>query len=156
EEVLAYQNDEVVYRFYDNYDVPLEEARDIFEETKKFLYLSGTYMGDHEIFTHEPLYIIDEMWHTFLLFTRDYHDFCHHYFGFYIHHYIMPRDAKRRAIREFEEEREKASAKVRPILTEYYTLIYEALGEETLVKWMRHYGTKYTKEYLNTIRRPLE
>ena len=155
EEVLAYANDEVVLRFHDNYDVTISEARDIFTEMKKFLWLSGTHLGEKRIFTHEPLFIIDEMWHTFILFTKDYHAFCMQYFGFFIHHHIVPRAEKRQAIQELEEDREKASEKLKPLLTEYYTLIYETLGKDTLVKWMKIYGSKYTKEYLTTIRKPI-
>ena len=29
---------------------------------------------------------IDDMWHTFLLFTKDYADFCEKYIGKYFHH----------------------------------------------------------------------
>lgn len=29
---------------------------------------------------------VDEVWHTFILFTRDYTDFCNEVFGRYIHH----------------------------------------------------------------------
>lgn len=29
---------------------------------------------------------VDEVWHTFILFTRDYADFCQGVFGFYLHH----------------------------------------------------------------------
>lgn len=155
EEVMAYTHDEVVYRFYDNYDVTIEEAHDIFNEMKKFLFLSGRHVGEQRVFTHEPLFVIDEMWHTFILFTKDYHEFCMKYFGFFVHHNIVPREVKRLAIKELAEDREKASKKLKPLLTEYYNLIYETLGEETLVKWMKVYGTKYTKEYLTSIRRPI-
>ncbi len=155
EDVMAYTNEEVVLRFYDNYDVTLEEARDIFNEMKKFLFLSAKHMGEHRIFTHEPLFIIDEMWHTFILFTKDYRAFCDKYFGFFVHHHIVAREVKRLAIKEIEDDREKASAKLTPILTEYYTLIHETLGPETLVKWMKTYGTKYTKEYMTSIRKPI-
>lgn len=30
--------------------------------------------------------MLDEMWHTFILFTKDYGDFCHEMFGHFIHH----------------------------------------------------------------------
>lgn len=29
---------------------------------------------------------IDEVWHTFILFTREYSEFCHRAFGYYLHH----------------------------------------------------------------------
>lgn len=33
-----------------------------------------------------PSRIVDEAWHTFILFTRDYTDFCQNAFGTYLHH----------------------------------------------------------------------
>ena len=33
-----------------------------------------------------PSRIVDEAWHTFILFTREYSDFCEHAFGGYLHH----------------------------------------------------------------------
>jgi hypothetical protein len=30
---------------------------------------------------------VDEVWHTFILFTRDYSRFCEEVFGFYLHHH---------------------------------------------------------------------
>lgn len=155
EKVMAYTNEEVVYRFYDNYDVDIEEARDIFNELKRFLFLAAKYGDTQRIFTHEALYIIDEMWHTFILFTKDYHDFCMDHFGFFLHHNIVKRDVKMQAVKELEEDREKAAETLKPMLRKYYTLIYETLGEEVLVKWMKTYGSKYTKPYLNSIRRPI-
>ena len=32
------------------------------------------------------LLILDEVWHTFILYTKDYSQFCLEYFGRYIHH----------------------------------------------------------------------
>ena len=49
---------------------------------------------DDYIFTHEPLWVIDEMWHTFLLYSKDYYDFCHQYLGRMIHHRPTPRAKK--------------------------------------------------------------
>lgn len=33
-----------------------------------------------------PSQIVDEAWHAFILFTRDYQEFCHRGFGRYLHH----------------------------------------------------------------------
>ncbi|MEL6868036.1 MAG: hypothetical protein AAFP19_26670 [Bacteroidota bacterium] len=122
---------------------------------KKFLFLAAKHGDSQRIFTHEALFIIDEMWHTFILFTKEYHDFCMKYFGRFLHHNIIKRAVKQASIRELEEDREAAAAKLKPLLRKYYSLIYEEFGEETLVKWMKTFGSKYTKPYLNSIRKPL-
>ena len=36
--------------------------------------------------THEPTADVDEVWHTHILFTEDYADFCADYFGYFLHH----------------------------------------------------------------------
>ncbi len=68
---------------------------------------------------------LDEMWHTFVLFTRDYADFCERYFGFFLHH--IPN--------EDEEERSEDPETVRAHLEQYFGLVYDVLGEETLQRW---------------------
>ena len=69
---------------------------------------------------------LDEMWHTFLLFTRDYADFCERYFGFFLHH--IPQD-------DAEDERPFDADLVRCQLERQYGLIYDVLGEQTLLAW---------------------
>ena len=52
----------------------------VFDTLKDFMYLS--------LYGHVYLssYIVDEAWHTFILFTKDYHKFCNEVFGKYFHH----------------------------------------------------------------------
>lgn len=33
-----------------------------------------------------PSVAVDELWHEFIIFTRDYHDFCNNVYGAYLHH----------------------------------------------------------------------
>jgi len=35
---------------------------------------------------HAPSAEVDEFWHAFLLFTREYHEFCQRHFGKFVHH----------------------------------------------------------------------
>ena len=37
-----------------------------------------------------PLLALDELWHVFIIHTQDYHKFCEHYFGYYVHHTVEP------------------------------------------------------------------
>ena len=66
---------------------------------------------------------IDDMWHTFLLFTKDYMSFCIDYFDEYIHH-----------IPNTEEESMKED-QFKDNLTRYLSFIYDTLGEETVINW---------------------
>lgn len=63
-------------------DTP-EEGEALFIEAKKFLILSFIDVGvSWDMYSTR----IDETWHKFVLFTRQYADFCHRYFGRYLHH----------------------------------------------------------------------
>ncbi|WP_234310435.1 glycine-rich domain-containing protein [Streptomyces sp. NRRL S-474] len=63
-------------------DTP-EEGQALFEEVKRYLVLVSVSGG-----TAWPMYSlrIDEAWHQFILFTRQYMEFCHKYFGRYMPH----------------------------------------------------------------------
>lgn len=65
-----------------------EEVTQIFEETKRFLVL-GTVLGRN----FAPSVPVDRLWHEWILFTDDYHTFCHH-LGGYIHHTPIPKGSE--------------------------------------------------------------
>jgi hypothetical protein len=60
-----------------------DEGEALFAEAKKFLILS--YM-DSDVSWSMYSTRVDEAWHQFVLFTSQYVDFCHTYFGEYLHH----------------------------------------------------------------------
>jgi hypothetical protein len=59
------------------------EGEALFAEAKKYLILS--YM-DSDVSWNMYSTRVDEAWHQFVLFTTQYGDFCHRYFGAYLHH----------------------------------------------------------------------
>jgi hypothetical protein len=61
----------------------VEEGEALFAEAKKFLVLS--YIDSDESWNMYSTRV-DEAWHQFVLFTSQYADFCHRYFGEYLHH----------------------------------------------------------------------
>jgi len=162
EEVLDYENDAIVYKFQESYDLPFEEAKDLFQETLKWLWLCATSekeeaegLNPPHLFVDTPLYFLDEMWHCFILFTKPYIAFCEKYLGLYIHHAPTTKWEKDRIKKEIEEDQEGALKKREEELEVQYNYIYDKLGEETLVKWYSDYTDKYTLDYLNSIRKPL-
>ena len=82
DEVMAYQHSDLVARLQRKLGITAEQATALFEDTKRFLYLCGvtTCSG------FSPSSVIDEGWHNFILFTKDYYEFCHTFFGRFIHH----------------------------------------------------------------------
>jgi hypothetical protein len=60
-----------------------DEAYRLFTEVKRFIVLVLFDTTEH--FTMHSLRV-DEAWHQFVLFTREYSDFCQRYFDMYVHH----------------------------------------------------------------------
>lgn len=81
ENVLSYKNDGVVCRIAHEMKFSIEKASQLFEDVKRFLW-AASQASSNTI----PSPLIDEGWHAFILFTRDYADFCQKYFGEYLHH----------------------------------------------------------------------
>lgn len=147
------REDNIIEGFMERYDVSKEEAQEIFKETKKWLWLAAQSDEDHSMFIDRPLLIIDEMWHTFILHTKQYYSFCIKHFKKLVHHLPTPPSEKKMheqasaqnpttLVREHEEK-----------LKKQYSLIYDKLGPETLLKWYDTIAQKYTPEYINSIKK---
>lgn len=78
---LSYENENVIEKFCSEYSVDKELAKEYFIEVKKFLYLCSS---SNE--TLAPSAEIDKIWHTFILFTKDYRQYCMHFLGKFIDH----------------------------------------------------------------------
>jgi len=129
EEVLRYRHRGVVRRYAKEHQATLAEAEELFREMLKWLYLCGRGATDGPeglmLVVHPEIEKIDWMWHTFLLFTRDYAEFCDRYFGVFLHH--MPN--------EEEDETPPAEGDVRAALETQYAFVYDVLGPQTLTAW---------------------
>ena len=154
-EALDCDNEAVILEgFMGRYNVSMDEAKDIFTETKKWLWLASekSVNGDKEpLFIDGPLLVIDEMWHNFILHTTHYYRYCLKKFNQVLHH--VPTTPKEKqeykiALKERREETQKAYAEQ---LNQQCDFIYEKLGEDTLVKWYETYADKYTPDHLKSI-----
>src|SRR5262249_35562828 len=123
-EVLAYRHPGVVRRYAKEQHASREEAEEIFQETLKWLYLCGCSLREDVSCAMTPeIAKLDEMWHTFLMFTRDYADFCERYFSFFLHH--VPNEDE-------EEVREGGAEAVREQLERQCGRAYDVLDADTL------------------------
>lgn len=140
EEVVAYQNDSIVRKFREHYPVSREQAQALFHETKKWLWLCAASQwipGAPSMIVTDEIRIIDEMWHTFILFTREYHQFCARFFGAYIHHAPAT-------------EGDKEALNIKRFLAgkrRQYEFILKELGEETLARWYVEYPERFGPEF---------
>lgn len=81
EELSAYRNDAVVDRYRKDLSLSYGQASQLFSDVKRFLWLGSVANG-----RIAPPPKIDDGWHTFIIFTEDYADFCEQYFGRFRHH----------------------------------------------------------------------
>lgn len=148
--MLAYRNEDVIFRFTDQFAVSEAEAEDLFTETIKFLYLSQL----PATFINDDLLILDEMWHNFILFTPAYHDFCNvHFDGIYFHH--VPATKAERMQRELDRaaDAERAREVFLGKLGKLMEATYDHLGEATVRKWFQQYPEQYSKDRIKALRR---
>jgi hypothetical protein len=81
EEVLLYSNPHVIDRHLQDTGISRNEAERRFEGLKQFM-LVATIMPGRKVTSPD----IDAMWHTFLLFTKEYRQFCNDYLGMFVEH----------------------------------------------------------------------
>ena len=81
--VMAYENPLFVARYCVTEKVDEATAYRHFKELKKFLIVCSMNTANDRV---TPSRALDEVWHNFLLHTRDYQDFCQDHFGRMIHH----------------------------------------------------------------------
>jgi hypothetical protein len=128
-DVLAYEHPGVLRRYAKDHHSTPPEAAEVFREMLKWLYLcyrAATAGPEGVACTmFAEVEKIDWMWHTFLLFTRDYSDFCQRYFGVFLHH--VPNEAQGDAPPD--------EADFRAELERQYAFVYDVLGEETFLAW---------------------
>ncbi|MBX3708748.1 MAG: hypothetical protein KIT56_05720 [Gammaproteobacteria bacterium] len=133
-QLLQYKNQSVFNRYRKDYPNNKMLPEEAFCELVKYLWLCHQHKIDQDIrddstlnFTcvmHAEMHELDHMWHTFLLFTKDYQDFCMRYFGEFFHHCPLSDTDINLSTEIYSTE-----------LKNYLSYIYDKLGEDTLRKW---------------------
>jgi len=132
--LLNYKNAHVLARYRKDFPENRLTAEEALTDLLKYFWLSQKHKQDchnnpHDEslkFTcsmHYEMKEMDDMWHTFLLFTKDYQDFCQIYFGEYLHH-VPETNNKLPELQRFEMD-----------FRGYLSYIYDHLGEETVKRW---------------------
>lgn len=134
-DLLLYKNNSVINRYKIDYKNNVLSPEEVFSELLKYLWLTQKHKLDKEqspsnidfefiCAVHKEMVEIDDMWHTFILFTKDYMSFCENFFGNYIHH--IPTTESDAPITKDEFE---------ATFTRYLSYIYDNLGEQTVISW---------------------
>ncbi|MBV7314958.1 hypothetical protein [Shewanella sp. NIFS-20-20] len=146
EQVLTYQNQNVIDRFIKLYNVEQTEAEQLFDDVKRWLWLASKTdsLGINKpLVIDSALVVIDEMWHNFMLFTREYCAFCNEYFGKYLHHapfaQVNARQQQKIAT-DGSDNKQALIAKKRW----QYELVFDHLGKDTFIRWFQRYPQQYT------------
>lgn len=135
EEILNYKNPAVVRRFQKEHPAKADRAEEIFTDLMRFFWGTKKHVLDRAqqpentdldffFIMDEDMREIDQMWHVFLLYTRDYADYCEHHFGEYLHHQpdLVP---------YFENQGFKFETNLEKFLD--YT--FELFGEPVIRRW---------------------
>jgi len=149
ERALAFDGSNIIADFHAKHRVSLEEARALFEDVKKWVWACAVAHARGSrvaMVIDDRLLIIDTMWHTFVLFTREYHAYCKAIGGPYIHHtpttQTEQHEVRRVAMRDPEAFHRKRLAQRQRL----YGFLYDHLGEETVRRWFielpRRYSTR--------------
>lgn len=80
--VMAYDMGPIVSRYAEDHELPIEVAAEHERELKRFLAVKALH-PDKNYGMNGP---VDELWHTFIIFTEDYTRFCEQTYGRYLHH----------------------------------------------------------------------
>lgn len=146
---LEFLPEDVIYRLVKTFKMEESEIIELFHETKKFLALST--VGNKYIIS--DIEILDEVWHTFIIFMSQYQDFCMRFFGKMIIH----TPTSKKEYEEFEklkiENPEEAKNKSLDTYLKLVELVYDNLGHDTVVKWFKEYPVKYSKKRILELRK---
>ena len=133
-EILQYTHPHAIQRYQKDYPDNTLSAELAWREMLKYLWLSAKHREDlkndpnnpdlqFDCAVHHEMKEMDDMWHTFILFTREYTDFGQQYFGHYLHH--APNvDTQKPDEAAFQQEFER-----------FLSYAYDNLGEDTVRLW---------------------
>jgi len=137
-QLLEYNNSRIIARYEKDYPNNQLSANEALRELLKYFWICQKHNQDKEncpqdealnfiCSMHPEMHEIDDMWHTFLLFTQDYDEFCKTYFSRFIHHAPNMNEEKL-DFDHFELQ-----------FARYLSYVYDHLGEETLSIWFAEY-----------------
>ena len=133
-EMLTYQNKHIIKRYQKDYGNNTLSADAALQEVIKYLWISEKHRHDKQSNPNDPsldfecaihfeMKEIDDMWHTFILFTQEYADFCQQYFDHFMHHAPNVSETK------------PTQKKFTKPFKNYLSYVYDHLGENTLRTW---------------------
>ena len=147
-EALKYSNMDVMARFLADYKVDEKTAKLVFKDMIRFLWLDSIGRG---AIMYQQMQIVDEMWHTFVLFSEEYESFCKKYFKKMIYHVpeipVLPPKGKSKKV--FEERESEGQSEIH----NFIDLVYVALGPTVANRWFVFYPENFPMKKIKTLRK---
>jgi len=81
--IIRYPMGHIVRRYAKDHDVPSDVAKEIEVELKRYFILTAL----NPSYDYGMAGSVDDLWHTFILFTKEYKSFCETHIGRFLHHY---------------------------------------------------------------------
>lgn len=133
--LIEYKNSRVVHYFLRDHPHYSGDVDILFADLLRYLWLCKKHALDRKAkpddeslqfvcVMHLEMREMDNMWHTFILFTREYAEFCHTYFDEFVHHLPNIVEDKPELFVNFEID-----------CTRYLSYVYDHLGEDTVKRW---------------------
>lgn len=155
-DVLKYENHFVVRRFQARFALPDDQANAVFTETLRWLwYMASTEVTAINPEAHSidaPMTVIDEMWHDFILVTRDYTDFCVDMFGRYIHHAPAHPVSALAPTKTIDDAKAALAALIGRKRAKYRS-VFDVLGGDVFVRWYIDYPQRLSAGGLAALQR---
>ena len=156
DDVLAFEAPYLIEKLMKNSIVDTaEEAEALFREVKRYLVLCD---GDDNRVWNMYSLRVDEAWHQFILFTRQYIDFCERYFGRYVPHnpsnapkVESPRPIEKTSFKQFCARYEELFSEPLPDI--WFDERYVTLDRRLFTRWAGPLTTRVdgdTVELLNS------
>lgn len=134
-DILNYTHPHVIRRFAKDHPSEAHRAEEIFTDLMRFFWAGRMHEQDKKnnpadanlrfsFIMDEEMKNIDQMWHVFLLYTKDYMAFCDDYFGEYLHH--LP---------DLVDKMESQNDSFSQNLERFLSYTYDRLGADVLKRW---------------------
>lgn len=135
QKIRQFKHQSIINRYKKDHPKSADQAETLFEDLMIFFWASKKHEElrrlnpndetlDFTFIMDEDMKNIDHMWHVFLLYTKDYMDYCDENFGEYLHH--LPDVIPNGMIKEIDYQQN---------LERFLNFVYEYLGEDIVCRW---------------------
>jgi hypothetical protein len=144
--ILAYKNQHIIDGLMSALEISPEIASQLFEDGLLWLWYCNNHASEGYRDIDDPILIVDEVWHTFILYTPYYTKFCTTFFGEYLHH--MPTLLKDNVPQSDNSQEDYFTRKKKQLV-----IIYELLGRDVFTRWYHTYPNTFSREQILAIRK---